>query len=936
MATKTSRLSLVIAGENKGAVKAVTGTEKALGGLKGKLGGLGAGLAGAFSAAAIVSFGKASVSAYDAYAGSVAKIKRLTGETAEGASLLAFAAQQTGVNADKAALSWQTLARNIENGKVSAAGIATQDGNGNARAFDDILGDVADKLEQLPAGYERTAFAQKLFGKSGAEVVKILKDGKDGIEAHRAEMEKYGLEFSDDGLKKYGEFKEAQRDMSAALLGVQVAVAENVIPAMSDFFDTMADGYDKIEPVTDAIGSLFAQTPDGVKAAIPVLIATGIAMKVIGGAAGLAALPVQALGAAHGWLAAQMGLATGAAGAVAAAELTEAETAAAAAVAHEALVASWVAGTPAAAGAAAATEGVAAANAQAAASSGAAAGGMGKAGQAGLLAAAGLGAFAVTSKGLDSLVDNKTDADALAEALRHVGASGQDLSDITEALGTDTEGLANAFKHSFDSAGYWERFTPAGDSAPKIHENQQQIKDLDAALAALVKNGHPEEARKAYGELTAELIAQGVPTEKVAQYMTDYWAAVDGAAKADENAKEEKSLLNDETDREASLLAQANTLVEHLNKTKLGKVEAQFAVADADQKRLDALDELNTAEQEAIGNSDEYRDARQAIADAETAVGEAQETVTEKLGDLRDAQADLNTTRAEAVVRLREQAAAERQAQLDAADAALKVKEAANEQGRVNADPRSTALEKERAALEVKKAEEAARKAGDDARQATIDNAAAQRAGVEGDSEVVAAHDRVTSASKAVADAEKAVGDARGQVATATKKAAKIITDAQGKVRDAERKVGEAVMDEAKAYGDLGTATSGALGGTQAYRDALAALSEDLKESNPLRTRIAALQQVLGLIGEKGEIKAGQTSTSPQNAPSGGRQTKEERKNRPGGDSLPGEPRPGGDAPQVVNNVTVNNINQGTPTQQRRASEDATTRSLNALVRSAR
>lgn len=104
MATTTTRLQLVIAGENKGAAAAIGDTEKRLGGLQGKLGGLGAGLAGAFSVGAVVAFGKASVSAYSDIAGNVAQIKRLTGESAQDSSLLAFAAQQSGVDAAKAAI----------------------------------------------------------------------------------------------------------------------------------------------------------------------------------------------------------------------------------------------------------------------------------------------------------------------------------------------------------------------------------------------------------------------------------------------------------------------------------------------------------------------------------------------------------------------------------------------------------------------------------------------------------------------------------------------------------------------------------------------------------------------------------------------------------------------------------------------------------------
>ncbi len=943
---RTSKLQLVIAGDNKGAVKAVTGTEKALGGLQSKLGGFGAGLAGAFSGAAVIAFAKKSVDAYDTFAGSVAKIKRLTGESAEEASLLAFATQQAGVDAEKAAQGWTILAKNIKNGKVEAAGIAVEDRGGRAREFGDILGDIADKIQALPPGFERTALAQKLFGRGGADMVKILKDGAAGIAANRAEMEKYGLSLDEDGLKKFGEFKAAQRDLSAAMLGVQVAVAEKVVPALSDFFDTMSDGKETLEPVTDAIGSIFSLVPDQVGQAIPLLIGAGLAMKAIGSLGALAAVPMQALGTAYTFVSGTATAAAAGLGVVAGAELTAAETAAAAALAQERLVASWVKGTPAAAGQAAATTSVAAANASASASTSrvgaAAAGASASLGPLAIAATAVGGAFLFTQaqaqhteNNIDSLVAameagvDPIDAfrDKLIRTLagaqggfEGIGGSSEKMKESLAQVGVSTEQLISGLT--------------GGDK-----EFEALTKRIKAFYDNTADQGRGEALVRNLERLRGEGQSAGQVVKDLAASEAELAGETSGAADA---ADDHASALA----REAARMDDVNASAERRAKKAEGILDAQNAVADADRNRLDALAELDEAQQAAAGNSEEYRDATAAIAEAEQGVADAQEAVIEAQRDVTTAQQDLNQARADAVVRLREMAEAERQSKLDAADAALAVKEAQQEQERINADPRASALERERAALAVEQAKEKARQASADAQQAAIDNANAQRAGVDGDKAVVDARQRVVDANGRVRDAEVAVGEARGRVAEATKAANEIIVAAKKREREANRKVTDAVIAEADAYGDLVTLTDGAAAGVDAHREALEKLSAELDPANPLMQRITALMEALrGIPGAANGDFFGISGVLPVFPGSGGTGGGTGGSGGPGGDS--GAPKPGGDGPATGNGVglgsgttgnvsiVVNNINQGTPTQQRRAQTHATKTTLDELVRAA-
>lgn len=58
-------------------------------------------------------------------------------------------------------------------------GIALRDSAGNLRNVDDVMADVAAKLQSMPAGLEKNAAAMELFGRSGARLIPILNEISD-------------------------------------------------------------------------------------------------------------------------------------------------------------------------------------------------------------------------------------------------------------------------------------------------------------------------------------------------------------------------------------------------------------------------------------------------------------------------------------------------------------------------------------------------------------------------------------------------------------------------------------------------------------------------------------------------------------------------------------------------------------------------------------
>lgn len=239
MANKTSKLTIVIAGKDQGAQKALKQTQTGVQGLGGAAKAMGAQVAGALTVGAVAAFGKKAIADASAYAGEVAKIARITGTSAKDASLIAFSAKNAGVEASKAAASYVILSKNIANGKAAAEGIVTTDQNGKLLSFDQILGNVADKLHNARNATERTALAVKLFGRGGADMAKILGKGSAALEGERKKMHALGLEFTEQNLANYKKFIQTQRDIKGALLGVEIGISNGLIPRLNQMGDTL-------------------------------------------------------------------------------------------------------------------------------------------------------------------------------------------------------------------------------------------------------------------------------------------------------------------------------------------------------------------------------------------------------------------------------------------------------------------------------------------------------------------------------------------------------------------------------------------------------------------------------------------------------------------------------------------------------------------------
>lgn len=170
------------------------------------------------------------------------KMAQRTGIGVEALSGLSYAASLSDVSSEQLSVSLNHLNKNIvaaaNGGKQQALafdtlGVKTHDAAGNIRGAGDVLGDIAAKFAGMKDGAQKAAVAQEVFGKSGAALIPLLNQGRDGIAAMTEEARAFGLIVTAEGAAASEQFNDSLRRLKAMGEGVAVALAQNLAPSLN-------------------------------------------------------------------------------------------------------------------------------------------------------------------------------------------------------------------------------------------------------------------------------------------------------------------------------------------------------------------------------------------------------------------------------------------------------------------------------------------------------------------------------------------------------------------------------------------------------------------------------------------------------------------------------------------------------------------------------
>lgn len=217
------------------AVGALKNIDSSLNGAASRLGGFVEGLGGSLGLDAITSFVEGQIAAGSA----INDLSERLGVGTDELQQFQFAAGLVGVDAERAGTSLQFLNKNIGEALGGNAesvksfkelDVAIKNSDGTVRELGDVIPEVADAFAKMGSDQERTEKAMKLFGKSGAALIPLLKGGSENLTAMRKEFEELGGGMSKDFIQQADATGDEIDKLKFGLVGVKSAIAGQLLP----------------------------------------------------------------------------------------------------------------------------------------------------------------------------------------------------------------------------------------------------------------------------------------------------------------------------------------------------------------------------------------------------------------------------------------------------------------------------------------------------------------------------------------------------------------------------------------------------------------------------------------------------------------------------------------------------------------------------------
>lgn len=184
-------------------------------------------------------------------ADTMSKAAQRSGVTTEALSRLAWAGELSDVALESLTGSMYRLANGMAaaaSGKdkdlaaiFSGLGIAITDAEGRLRSADLVMVDIAEVFANLENGADKTALAVKLFGRSGAELIPLLNNGRKGLADVAAEADRLGITISTDMGRSAEAFNDNLTRVQATARGIALKVAKEVLPSLERLSEKLAD-----------------------------------------------------------------------------------------------------------------------------------------------------------------------------------------------------------------------------------------------------------------------------------------------------------------------------------------------------------------------------------------------------------------------------------------------------------------------------------------------------------------------------------------------------------------------------------------------------------------------------------------------------------------------------------------------------------------------
>lgn len=145
--------------------------------------------------------------------------------------------QHSGTSIDSMQRGMITLSKAAEKGAEEFEALGISQEQLASMSQEELFAATIEGLQNMEAGTERTALAQKLLGGSAKELGALLNTSAEDTQAMKDRVHELGGVMSDEAVKAAAQFKDNMQDLGTAISGVKRSISEDFLPAANDMID---------------------------------------------------------------------------------------------------------------------------------------------------------------------------------------------------------------------------------------------------------------------------------------------------------------------------------------------------------------------------------------------------------------------------------------------------------------------------------------------------------------------------------------------------------------------------------------------------------------------------------------------------------------------------------------------------------------------------
>ena len=209
-------------------------------------------------------------------ADSLNDLRQKTGIAVEELDALGFAAKLNGTTLEAVSGALGKMAKTMaeaSSGSKEAAAIFAQFGISQAEmksgsiSATEALARISERIAAMPDGLNKAAAAQKVFGKSAAEIIPLLNAGGDAIRDAGAELDRMGGRMTGEMAAAADQFNDNMTKLTRTTSSLAITMANDLLPSLNYIAETFLKGSQQ--------GTLFGTMLSGIKIVFETIVVLG-------------------------------------------------------------------------------------------------------------------------------------------------------------------------------------------------------------------------------------------------------------------------------------------------------------------------------------------------------------------------------------------------------------------------------------------------------------------------------------------------------------------------------------------------------------------------------------------------------------------------------------------------------------------------------------